>query len=171
MNLLETLQEAHSKVICDKIVRYVGKDPKRFAALIKLYFKGESRIAQRAAWPMSYCVSKYPGLIEPYFKQLLDKAEEPGVHDAVIRNAMRLLQEVAIPEPFHGRVMNTCFGFIENNATPAAIKAFSLTILENLSKTYPDIKAELKLIIEERWEHETAAFRSRGKKILRAMKN
>jgi hypothetical protein len=41
-----------------------------------------------------------------------------------------------------------------------------LTILSNLSKEHPDILAELKLIIEEQWEHSTPAFRSRAKKIL-----
>jgi hypothetical protein len=62
--------------------------------------------------------------------------------------------------------MNACFGFIENPTIPIAIKAFSLTTLYNLCKTYPEIKPELKLIIEDRWDTETAAFKSRGKKIL-----
>jgi hypothetical protein len=38
--------------------------------------------------------------------------------------------------------------------------------LFRLSKTYPEIRAELKLIIEDHWDNETIAFRSRGKKIL-----
>jgi hypothetical protein len=63
--------------------------------------------------------------------------------------------------------MNTCFDFVADHETLPAIKAFSLTILENLSAVYPDIKAELKLVIEERWPHETAAFKSRAKKILK----
>jgi hypothetical protein len=48
-----------------------------------------------------------------------------------------------------------------------AVKAFSLTILENLCKTYPEILPEIKTIIEARWEEETPAFRSRAGKILR----
>ena len=62
--------------------------------------------------------------------------------------------------------MNLCFSFIQSHDEPVAIKAFSLTILERLLPLYPDIKNELLLIIEERWEHETAAFRSRAKRIL-----
>jgi hypothetical protein len=65
--------------------------------------------------------------------------------------------------------MNDCFEFIAGNDTPIAVKAFSLTILENLSASYPDIKPELKLIIEERWQYETAAFHSRAKKILKKL--
>ena len=64
--------------------------------------------------------------------------------------------------------MGICFDFIQSNEIAIAVKAFSLTILQNLSRQYPDIIPELKLIIEERWEHETAAFRSRAKKILNA---
>ena len=83
----------------------------------------------------------------------------------MIRNSIRVLEAIDIPEKFHGDVMNVCFQFIETPATPIAIKAFSLTTLFNLSKTYPEIKLELKLIIEERRDTETAAFKSRGRKI------
>jgi len=65
--------------------------------------------------------------------------------------------------------MNSCFSFIESVSTPVAIKAFSLTTLYNLSKSYPEIKNELKLIIEERWDDETAAFKSRGRRILKQL--
>jgi hypothetical protein len=168
MNLEEALLKEHSKKQCDAIVKYIGDNKERFALLMDLFFKGEYRITQRAAWPMSYCVRNHPSLIKPYFKLLLDNLSKNGIHDAVLRNTVRLLQDVEIPKKFHGRVMNICFDFIQSNETAVAIKAFSLTILQNLSKQYPEIIPELKLIIEERWEHETAAFRSRAKRFLKA---
>jgi len=66
--------------------------------------------------------------------------------------------------------MNACFRFIETPSTPVAIKAFSLTTLFNLTKIYSEIKTELKMIIENNMDNETAAFKSRGKKILKALK-
>ncbi len=167
MDIKSALIKEHSKKQCDRIVNYIGDDKKRFAELMEIFFKGEYRLTQRAAWPMSYCVRKHPGLIRPYFKRLLDNLNKKGLHDAIRRNTVRLLQDVDIPKQFHGRVMNLCFDFIASNDTAVAIKAFSLTILENLSKQYPDIIPELKLIIEERWEHETAAFRTRARKIMK----
>jgi hypothetical protein len=166
MDLKEAILKEHSKKQCDKIVKYIGNNKKRFAELMKVFFEGEYRATQRAAWPMSYCVRNHPQLIKPYFGKLLGNLGKKGLHDAVIRNTVRLLQDVEIPKKYHGKLMSICFDFIQSNETRVAVKAFSLTILQNLSKQYPDMLPELKLIIQERWDHETAAFRSRGKKIL-----
>jgi hypothetical protein len=102
---------------------------------------------------------------------LTEQLARKDVHPAVIRNSVRILQKIEIPEAFHGKLMHSCFGLIETPETPVAIKAFSLTILQHLSKYYPEIQQELKLIIEERWAHETAAFKSRAKKILKETDN
>jgi hypothetical protein len=166
MNLRNTLLEEHSKKQCDRIVHYVGNDKKRFSELMALFFNGEYRITQRAAWPMSYCVKNHPQLIQPYFKPLIDQLSKKDLHDAVKRNSVRLLQSIEIPKKYHAKLMNTCFDFIQSNETAVAIKTFSLTILQNLSKIYPEILPEIKLVIEDRWLHETTAFRTRAKKIL-----
>jgi hypothetical protein len=166
INLEQLLREEHTKKQTDRIVRYIGNDKQRFAVLIRLFFKGEYRITQRAAWPLSYCVRAHPELIRPYFKSLLDNLGRKDIHVSVIRNTVRLLQDVSIPRKYHGRVMNTCFEFLQSAETSIAVKAFSLTILANLAAEYPEIRGELKLIIEELWEHATPAIRSRARKIL-----
>ena len=169
LNIHQLLREEHSKKQTDRIVRYIGNDKTRFAGLIELFFKGEYRITQRAAWPLSYCVRDHPELIHPYFKRLLDNLARKDIPVAVIRNTVRLLQDVEIPRRFHGRVMNTCFEFIQQPETPIAVKAFSLTILGDLAADYPDIRSELRLIIEEQWEHAAPAFRSRARKVLKTL--
>jgi hypothetical protein len=169
MEILQLLKTEHSKKQTLRIVRYIGSDKNRFAVLIRLFFGDEYRITQRAAWPLSYCVRAHPVLIRPYFKRLLDNLKRKDIPVAVVRNTVRLLQDVDIPKKFHGQVMSTCFDFIQSVETPIAVKAFSLTILSNLAASYPEIRGELKLIIEEQWEHATPAFRSRAKKILKPL--
>jgi len=169
MHLEKLLAAEHSKKQCDRVVQYIGSDKDRFAALMHLFFKGEYRITQRAAWPLSCIVRLHPQLIIPYFKPLLDHLDKKGLHVAVVRNTIRLLQDVEIPKRYHGRVMSRCFEYVAFPETPIAVKAFSLTVLSNLSAAYPEIASELRLIIEDQWEHATPAFRSRAKKILTAM--
>ena len=167
MDLHETILAEHSKANCNKIVNWVGDSQQRFDELFNLFLNSEYRVNQRAAWPVSYCVISHPQFIKKKFSRLIKNLHKPGIHDSVKRNSVRLLQHVDIPKKFHGRIMDLCFNYISSNDEPVAIKAFSLSILQNLSKDYPEIKNELKLIIEDRWPHETAAFRSRAKKILK----
>ena len=166
VNLEEVIREEHSKPQCNRIVAYIGNDKKRFAELMKLFFNGEYRVTQRAAWPMSYVVQKHPEMIQPYLTKLIEKLSNPKEGDAVLRNTVRLLQTVDIPKRLQGKVMTLCFDFIQSNETAIAIKAFSLSILQNLAKQYPEIIPEVKTIIEERWDLETAAFKSRARNFI-----
>ena len=169
MDLRATILKEHSKKNCDKIVNWVGQNQLRFDELFQLFLHDEYRVVQRAAWPMSYLAIAHPPLIKKHFSKLIHYLHQQHIHDAVKRNTLRLLQEIPIPEKFHGEIMNTCFDYIISPTEKAAIKAFSLTVLHNLSQQYPDIKQELKTIIVDRWDFETAAFHSRAKKILKAI--
>lgn len=166
MNIKEEILKEHTKAQALRIANHACSGKQYFKELMKCFMSEEYRLAQRAAWSVGWAARKKPEMVRPYIKDLVCVLQKKEVHKAVVRNAVRVLEALEIPETFHGDVMNACFGFIETPSTPAAIKAFSLTTLANLSHTYPEIKAELKLIIEERWETETPAFRSRGKKIL-----
>ncbi len=167
MDLKSAIQEKHSKDQTDQIVQYVGNDKKRFDALMKVFLEGDRLIQQRGGWPLSYCAARNPTLVLPHLGKLLKLLEQPGIHNAVIRNIMRLLQDISIPKRYHGQVMNQCFDFIADPQQLPAIKAFSLTVLEHLATDYPEIIPEIKLIIEDRWEHETPAFHSRARKLLK----
>ena len=153
--------------MCNRIVKWVGADQKRFDELFKLFLNDEYRVVQRAAWPISYCVEAHPGFIKKHFAKLIKAMEKPGAHDSVKRNGLRLLQYVDIPKKFHGRLMDICFRYFSSPTEAIAIKAFSIAVLQNLAKLYPEIVNELKLVIEERWEYEGPAFRSRAKKLLK----
>ena len=47
---------------------------------------------------------------------------------------------------------------------------FSLTVLANLSKKYPEIIPEIKVLIEEQLPHQSTGFKSRANKLLKRWK-
>ena len=165
----EQILLAHSKTNAANIVRWVGNSANRFEVLVQLFLYDEPLIVQRAAWPLSYCAKKHPEYLQKYFKPIIAHMKDDSRHPAVRRNITRILEAINIPKKYHGEIMNECFRYIENPHEKVAVQAFSLTILENLSKTYPEILPELKLIIQERMPHATAAFKSRAKKILKKL--
>lgn len=145
----------------------MGSNQQRFDELFRLFLHDEYQVVQRAAWPLSYCVIAHPSFISKHWKKLLGNLKKPNLHDAVKRNSIRLMQDVNIPEKYHGEVMHICFGYLESPTEPLAVKCFSMTVLANLAKEYPEIKPELKLIIEDQLPHQTAGFKSRAKKLLK----
>ena len=162
-NLREAILIEHSKAQCTKIVNWIGTSQKRFDELFLLFLNDQYRVVQRAAWPVSYCVIAHPSFITKHWNKLIKNLQKSNLHDAVKRNSMRLLQDIPIPKKYQGEIMDSCFRFVASPTEAVAVKAFSLTVLRHLSKQYPEIIPEIKLLIEEQLPHQTAAFKSRAK--------
>lgn len=167
MNLQDTILKKYTKENVSAIVRWVGDSQQRFDELFSLFLNGEYRVTQRASWPLSYCVENNPAFINDRYPQLLSHLKKDGLHDSVKRNSIRLLQFVEIPEAYQGEVMNICFQYLENPAEAVAIKAFSLTVLGNLAKQYPEIIPEVKILIEDQLPRLSAAFKVRANAFLK----
>ncbi len=170
MNIRAAILEEHSKAQCLKIVAYIGSNQQRFDELAALFLYDTYRVGQRAAWPLSHCVAAHPGLIKKHLKKIIYNLKKPGIHNAVKRNTVRLLQEIDIPKSLQGEVMITCFAYVADPKETVAVKAFSLSVLACLAGQYPEIIPEINLLIEDQLPHQTAAFASRAKSVLKEMK-
>ena len=172
MKLKEEILAEHSKVQADKIADWIGSSPAKFDKLIQLFLHDEYRVIQRAAWIVSIIAHRHPKLIMPHLEHLVGKIAQPDQHPAVRRNVVRILEMVDdIPEPLHGPVLNACFDFLADPKEAIAVRAFSLTVLGNLAKHYPDIIPELKAITDDIMSHDpTPALIVRVRRVLKELK-
>ncbi len=166
MDIRQALLAVHSKQQAVTIVEFIGDDPKRFAELMKLFFEGEYRLTQRAAWPMSYCVEQHPELIRPYLSKLINCLDRDDQHDAVRRNVLRFLQYIEIPKRLAGKVYAHCIDFIDDPDQPIAVRAFAMTVAVRIAKSEPDLMNELRLVVSKHLPHSTAAFKVRARQVL-----
>jgi hypothetical protein len=167
MNLRDEILKEHSKKQTMKIVNYIGNDKKKFKQLMHLFFNDEYRVVQRSSWMVSCCAESHPHLIKPYLSKMIDYLQKP-VHNAVRRNIVRILQFIDIPKTLKGKAATVCFDLLQSKSEPVAVKVFSMTVLANLCKSQPELKNELKLVIEEQLPYSTAGFQARAKRILNA---
>jgi hypothetical protein len=168
MDIRNLLEKGHSKALTDRIVDYVGGRSDRFNRLMIIFLEGPYRVTQRAAWPLSNCVKSHPFLINRHYNSILKMLSKPDIHDAVKRNIVRLLQFADIPKRYQGKVIEACFQLMDPKE-PIVVRAFSMTVLGSLAVQYPDLKNELKLVIEEQLPHGSAGYLSRAKKVLRQL--
>lgn len=169
MDLTRELLRAHTKTQATKIADYVHDSPTRFKVLVDIFLKGPYRITQRASWPLNLCVERNPDLIKPHLKRLLKFLQEPGIHNAVKRNTMRLLQFCPVPKTLHGTVAALCFEYLESKKEPVAVKVFAMTVLSTIIENEPDLQKELKIILEDQLPYASPGFTVRAHRVLKSL--
>ena len=167
--LSEQLSQEHSKVQAQRLSNWIGHDADRLAALVEIMLGTNQRLTQRAAWVLGFVADRAPYLLEPWLPKMVAKMREPGIHVAVKRNVIRILQDMEIPDAVLDDVTDVCFEFLADPQEAVAVRVFSMTVLGNVCHKIPELKSELRLLIEEHWYHSTPAFRSRGKKVLKQL--
>jgi hypothetical protein len=170
MKIQSLLEQGHTKELTTRIVNYIGNDKTRFKELMQIFLKGEYRLTQRAAWPLSYSALEHPNLVKPYYGKLIDKLIDPKQHPAIARNILRLFQETEIPEKYRGKLLDACFRFIPGETYPIAIRAFAITVASKICQPYPELKNELAILLRELMEFkQTPALNVRIKRALKEL--
>ncbi len=169
MNLETEILYEHSRRQVNKIADWVGNDKRRFGELMNLLLHGDYRLTQRSAWVVSECAQRHPGLITPWFKQLWARAEEAGVHIAVRRNVLRILERTEIPNALLGRVVSRCFDYLNSENETIAVRVYSMMILLHASHCEPELRNELRAAIETMLPNAGPAVRARARMVLKKL--
>lgn len=125
----------------------------------------EHPIGMRFTWLMGGLCERAPEMIAPHLPRLFTAKEElnfPGYD----RSLAKWMSLCGIPEEIEGEVADQLFEWMLDPQIKVAVKAFSMTALANLSRKYPELGTELRLIIEEQFEEGSAGYKSRGRKVL-----
>jgi hypothetical protein len=165
MNLSEQLLAEMSRRNVDYIARYIGNDPRLFRDLITLIFSGNPPLPLRASWVATTITDKYPELLKPYLKKIVTNLEKFN-HSGIRRNLLRYLAEIEIPVAWEGNLYDICYNYLLSRTEPPAVKVYSMQILFNIAQKEPDLKKELRLVIEELINHESAAIKSRSRQLI-----
>ncbi len=161
----EILRE-HSKRQTVAIARWVGHDATRFGQLMRAFLKGDHRVTQRSAWMVNECVVHRPELARPWLPQMLRKMQEPGIHVAVPRNIMKIFESVELPKNLQGEVVTLCFDYLMNPSAPTAIHAYAMGILLHISREEPDLRNEMRAVIERLVPVGSAGVAARARRVL-----
>lgn len=163
------LEGHRSKASKNKIVNWLGGSPARLDQLVRLVCKATPRIQDRAAWPLTCYGEKHPKQMLPYLRRLTTLLRTETLHTGVKRSIVRLLQYVDIPKSLQGEVAAHCFRFLSDPSEAIAVRAFSITVLENLAMKNKDLQSELRIILEDQLPYGSAALVNRSQKVLKRL--
>lgn len=169
MNYLDQLLKVHSKHNSVLIAEHIGISSERLGKFMPLYFSDDQVISARAAWVISCVATNHPDLFTPWLKKICHHILKPGLHDAVRRNGAKVLELSVIPKRLLGVVTDTCFKLLATPAETIATRCYCMTVLEKICRSEPDLRAELKMIINDEMPFASAGFRSRSIRTLKAI--
>jgi hypothetical protein len=162
MDIKEQLLVEISKINTNYIASYIKNDPKLFKELMTYVFEGERPLPLRAAWVASVITDEYPEMLTPYLDKLFAELKNFS-HSGVRRMFLRYLATITIPEQYQGLLFDDCYTWLLSKDEPPAVKVHSMQILLNISRNEPDLLRELKLVLEELTNHDSAGIQSRAK--------
>jgi hypothetical protein len=162
-DLAATILASHSADMRRAVQAWVGSNTSRLAELVECVLGDDLLLAQRASWPLSFCVEAHPKLGIPHLARLLQNLHRPGLHGAVVRNTFRLLQFVEIPARLEDEVFSASFA-ATSGPTDVAVKCCAVSVLKRLVMRFPELRQEVVLQIREQLPGAAPAFVVRVRK-------
>ena len=90
-------------------------------------------------------------------------------HDAIRRNALRILEDINIPEKYCGELFEITNNYLHDIKEPIAVRAFAISVMFNIAKKYPDLKNEVRHNAESLLHCGIPALESRSRKALKQL--
>lgn len=170
MDIQAEIAAEHSKKMAIKVAKYIGNNPKRFRLLLDIFLGTDPVLVQRSGYPMSYCFDAHPKMVTEFSIELIDSLNRKDKrHIATKRNVLRTISGIEIPASRVGMMAQYCFDILEHREDPIAVRVYAMQILYNISNKEPDLKPELKMLIESFVELEGTGIRSRGYRLLKKL--
>jgi hypothetical protein len=141
--LKDLISKPNNKQTILEIINFLGDSPKLFAELMECFMAGSSRVSQTTSWALSHIGEQKPELITPHHATLLAQLQDKSNQGAVRRNIVRIYQTCPIPEEIEGELYEACMSYMLDPKEAIAIKAFSMTVCEQIALKYPDLIPEL----------------------------
>lgn len=136
--------------------------------LFNLALEKDHLLSSRAMWVLAHCSDLDYDRIKPFHVKLVSNLKNENLHNGVIRNTLRLFQKQAIPKIHESFMLDKCFQYIKNPSEAIAVRSFSMNVVFNISKPYPELLHELSIILQHlNITEESAGIRSKVKNTLK----
>lgn len=137
-----------------------------FRHLLKLMSSQNLTLGKRAAWCFSLAAKLKPGWTDSCQAELVALLDMENPQDAVLRNTLRILRDCTLHPDLYDKTAYYCFELVQDPGKAIAIRAFALHILGQIGRAVPEIRPEVRAIIEYHFEDGAAGLTSAARNVL-----
>ncbi len=160
-----------SRLLADILVNDIGNNPERFEEMMNLSLRDEYPLSMRAARVIALVIESYPDLVYPYIPIMISRLSQLKT-EGVRRGFLKVLSEQPFPydEEQMGILTDIAFTWLSDPKEAVSIRYYSIEILLNVSKKYPEIQNELKSILNELLEDGSSGLQAKSTMVLKYLK-
>ena len=154
----------------DFLMQAIMHNPEDLSVLTEIAFNGTHPKSWRAVWLMDKIHEKEPLLIRELIPQMIEqlKTEKSGGKK---RHLLKLISLNSVQHDKLGFLTDYCITAFTSSKEPIAVRVHAMQILHNIALIEPDLKPEIRTILELEIEnHPSAGLVSRGRKLLKSLK-
>ncbi len=166
--LKELLSVVSSTAQSKRISQFIGTDYKRFQTLFEIFISEDNRLAQKASAVINHCIKREPKFLDQKYQDLLYLLDNPP-HKTVMRNVLRMLQYVNIPQKWQGYFYNKCMALASNTRESIAVRVFSMQVIANIASGIPELESEIRALLVDHAQSDSPGIRARCRNILKSL--
>jgi len=148
---------------------YLIKEKIELIHLTKL-LDAQHPVGMRFTWLLGHLLEKAPEQVLPIVSYCFENRNQWNFL-GIKRTLTKMFWLAGVPEEIEGLVVDELFKWILDPKIKVAVKIYGIEVLSNMVLKYPDLKEELLIVIDDQWDKNSVAFRTRAKKIRKALKN
>jgi hypothetical protein len=168
MDVREFLEIGTSRMNVDILIDKIEEDPDIFETVWEIMLEDSYPLSMRAAWVISHFAKKHPFFLEPRLPEMVDIL--PSVKTESIRRCLlNILSQLPIPDKQCGPLFDLCYEWLESPGSSIAARAYSMTILYNISNREPELKPELIALFESQKDALSAGVLARSRILLKKL--
>jgi hypothetical protein len=167
----ETRLVDSSRIIADILVADVNNDQDKFDEILMLALKDEYPLSMRAARIVVLSSFKNINLIKPHTNILL-KALSTAKVDGLKRSILKIFAEfpLHLDDDSIGQLTEISFDLINDRNQSIATRAFAIGILAKVIRKFPDLKFEMKAVLESVLEDGSVGLKKKCSKTLKLIR-
>ena len=160
MDIREKILEIRTVFDKAAFVEYFNNRPDEFDELMNCIFSLEEYpIKEYASWILIHVSQSKQIDLQPYYTRLVDVLFETK-DQTVLRNVSRSLHHFQVTDYRESEFIDLLISFIQDYENKVALQVYSMYLLAQFIKRYPELKEEISEIIALHRPNKTAAYYS-----------
>ena len=139
-------------------------------SFFEMAYSEEEKYSVRASYVICHLSKVKSDLIEPHTKQIILKLSELN-NSGVKKNFLKIFESYILikEDELLGILIDVCYSFLLKPSESLATRIYSMQIIFNAAKEIPELKTELKLVLEEILIEEIPSLSQRAKRLLKSL--